>query len=166
MPNCHTANPAAPSAPLALTLISRLFETLLAQVVCFFDVLEQLITPYALIVTIASIGWSIHHYGLINGTMFGIPLGMVMALVHGIAIVIIMFVLGLLLWLALIPIYFIASSCHWQLPTVLEQNPTVEYWMQRWSRHSMQRGEVPPQSTTKQVAGLMIGVLLGCWLID
>lgn len=166
MPNCQTAHHNAPSAPLPLTLISRLFETLLAQVVCFFDALERLIPPYALIVTIASIGWSVHHYGVISGTMFGIPLGIVMAFVHGLAIVIFMFVVGLLLWLALIPVYFIASSCHWQLPTVLEHNPTVEYWMQRWSHHSIRRIAVPPQSTTRQVAGLMIGVLLGCWLMD
>jgi len=169
MTNCHTTNQAAPSAPSPpslLVLISRLFETLLAQVVCFFDALERLIPPYALIVTIACIGWSIHQYGVISGTLFGIPLGLVMALVHGIAIVLIMFVLGLLLWLALIPIYFIASSCHWQLPTVLEHNPTVDYWMKRWSRHSRRRATTPPQSTTKQVAGLMIGVLLGCWLMD
>lgn len=163
MPNCQAANPIA---PLPLTLISRLFETLLAQVVCFFDALERLIPPYAILVTIASIGWSIHQYGIISGTLFGIPLGMVMALVHGIAIVIVMFAFGLLLWLTLIPIYFIANSCHWQLPTVLEHNPTVEYWMQRWSPHSRRRVPTPPQSTTKQLAGLMIGVLLGCWLMD
>ncbi|MBW2186542.1 MAG: hypothetical protein JRG71_09150 [Deltaproteobacteria bacterium] len=166
MPHCQTTNQAAPSAPSPLVFISRLFETLLAQVICFFDALERLILPYAILVTIGSIGWSIHHYGVISGTMFGIPLGMVMALVHGLAIVIIMFVVGLLLWLALIPIYLIASSCHWQLPTVLEHNPTVEYWMKRWSRRS--RRQEPPlsQSTTKQLAGLMIGVLLGCWLVD
>lgn len=163
MPHCQTANP---SAPLPLVLISWTLETLLAQIICFFDALERLIPPYTILVTIGSIGWSIHHYGVISGTMFGIPLGMVMALVHGIAIIITMFAIGLLLWLVLIPIYFIASSCHWQLPTVLEHNPTVECWMQRWSRRSKQRVAVPPQSTTKQVAGLMIGVLLGCWLVD
>lgn len=163
MPNYQTV---PHNAPLALILISSIFEILLAQVICFFDALERLILPYVLVVTIFSIGWSIHHYGVISGTLFGIPLGMVMALVHGLGIVIVVFALGLLLWLPLIPIYLIASRCHWQLPTVLEQNPTVEYWMKRWSRRSRRRVVVPLQSTTKQVAGLMIGVLLGCWLMD
>ena len=160
---CKTANP---SAPLPLVLISWTLETLLAQIICFFDALERPILPYTLVITLISIGWSIDQYGVIGGVLFGIPLGMVMAVVHGIAIIITMFAIGLLLWLVLIPIYFIASSCHWQLPTVLEHNPTVECWMQRWSRHSRQRVATPPQSTTKQVAGLMIGVLLGCWLMD
>jgi len=163
MLNCPTANH---SAPRSLTLISWFFETLLAQVICFFDALERLIPPYIFIVTIASIGWSIQQYGFISGALFGIPLGMVMALVHGLAIAAAMFAFGLLLWLALIPIYLVASNYRWQLPTVLEQNPTVERWMKRWTSNTRRRITLPPQSTTKQVAGMMIGVLLGRWLMD
>lgn len=163
MPYCHPVNP---SAPLLLTLLSRLFETLLAKIVCFFDALERLIPPYTLVVTFISIGWSIDQYGVISGALFGIPLGMVMALVHGLAIVVVLFLLGLLLWLALIPIYFIASRNHKKLPTVLEHNPTVQFWMQRCSRRTTQRVAIAPHSTTKQISGLMIGVLLGNWLMD
>jgi len=169
MPHCKTTKSTAPStlsAPSPLILISRLLETMLAQVICFFDALERLIPPYVILVTIASVIWSIDQYEFINGVMFGIPLGLVMALVHGIAIVIMMFLLGILLWLALIPIYCIASSCQWTLPTVLEHNPTVESWMQRWSLQERQRDTAPPQSTTKQFSGLMIGALLGSWLLD
>lgn len=163
MTNCQTTNQ---SAPVPLVLISWTLETLLAKIICFFDALERMIPPYTLIVTLISIGWSIDQYGVISGALFGIPLGMVMALVHGLAMVVVLFVLGLLLWLALIPVYFIASRNHKKLPTVLEHNPTVEYWMQRWSPRSRLRTRVPPQSTTKQVSGLMIGVLLGSWLMD
>ncbi|MDY0191313.1 MAG: hypothetical protein RBR22_11325 [Desulfuromonas sp.] len=163
MSHCPTLNT---TAPLALIIISRLLETSLAQIICFFDALERLIPPYVILVTLASIGWSINQYSLLSGLIFGIPLGLVMAFVHAIFIVILMFMLGILLWLTLIPIYLIASSCHWQLPTVLEQNPTVESWLQRWSSANKQQNTAPAQSTTQQLAALMIGVLLGNWLLD
>jgi hypothetical protein len=170
MPNCPTANhntrqSTSHTTPWPLALTIWLLESALAQVICFFDALERLIPPYVILVTGGSIAWSITQYGFFSGIMFGIPLGLVMAFVHAIAIVLAMFILGILLWLALVPIYLIASSCRWQLPTVLEQNPTVEHWLQHWS-HSFKRRETAPQSATQQAAGMIIGVLLGCWLLD
>ena len=155
--NSYTAT--NPTAPLPMIASCWILETTLAQSVCFFNALERLIPPYVALITIASTAWSIHQYGGWSGLLFGIPLGLVMSIVYGIVIIVAMFTMGMLLWLALIPLYFIADRCHWSLPRVLEQNPVVAQWMSCWSQGWEER-----QSGVQLVAWLAIGGLLGCWL--
>lgn len=156
MNSCTATNP---TAPYPIIASCWLLETILAQIVCFFDTIERLIYPYATLIVIVSTVWSISQYGIINGTTFGIPLGLVMSLVYGIVIILAMFAIGISLWLVLIPLYFIAASCRWQLPSVLEQNPVVAKWIVGWDR-----GWQEQQSAMQLVAWLAIGGLLGCWL--
>lgn len=169
MNNCLTATP---TAPLPIAIVSWFFETILAGIICFFATLERLIFPYIIFISAISIGWSIYHYGVAGGLLFGVPLGVVMALVHAIVIVIAMFMLGLSMWIILLPLYFIANSCRWTLPSVLEQNQIVSYWMQQWpqgwrqcsTRHDVKQADGEIQAAIQLLAWLAIGVLLGCWL--
>lgn len=154
---------ANPPAPLPIVLCCWLLESLLAKVVCFFDALERLIPPFVLLVTTISLFWAIHQQGWWAGLVVTIPLGLSMALTYGIIITLSLFLIGVVTWLLLIPFYWLASSCQWRLPTVLEQNSVVSRWLRNWPQ-GWEHCARQRQPAVLLVSWFAIGVLLGCWL--
>ncbi|WP_316347991.1 hypothetical protein [Desulfuromonas acetoxidans] len=151
----------ATHAPVTLTALSWLCETLLAQVVAFFDALEAWLPRYLALMIVAGTVWCGYTSGIYGALLLGLPLGGVMALSYGLVVVLAMFLLGLGLWLMLIPVYWLADSQGWQLPTVLENHTTVSRWLRRWP-HWYQRTD--NKTAVQLLTWLVIGALLGCWL--
>lgn len=147
------------TAPLVLTACCWALETLLAQLVAFFDALEHRLPSYAALMVLLCLPWSCYRLGWWSGLVSTIPLGLSVALSIGVVVVVGLVVLGLALWLFLLLLHAAADAAGWRLPPVLEQHPVVRYWLENWHRLERQ-----PKRAVQGVAWLVIGLLLGCWL--
>jgi hypothetical protein len=85
----------ATHAPVTLTALSWICETLLAQVVAFFDALEAWLPRYLVLMIVAGTIWCGYTSGVYGALLLGLPLGGVMALSYGLVVVMAMFLLGL-----------------------------------------------------------------------